>query len=264
MSCCVEQTNGSPPGGSSVDTATQEARILQEYDFRATPTEILANGATTIDDLPWVVVNRAAANLFQREAAGLRISQLLNTACALTTSSQTGPYIYTRLADIPNWRSGMTLIVEVLVVAYTAGDTTTGADGMRIGVLRLAGDPITGTGTSASSLTGGFRRGSVAGLKCIYHQQDTNAGTAVDFNLAAFNSFALQLTPTAFMATAIGNYPDAAPSGPWPQFAGTQVATQANSNPMTPDARLIVGLTCATDATPNLDFTIERLRVRAA
>lgn len=249
------------PGGGG---ALAEARVLQEYDFRSDPTQLLVNGPTLVDDLPFVVVNRAAANLFQRNAAGLRISQLASTAAALLSNSQTGPYIYTRLGDIPSWRSGMTLIIEVVVAAYTAGPASV-SDSIRVGLFRLAGNPVSGTGTSATSLTGGFRRSATAGnLKCVYHQQDTGNGTAVDANLAAFNSFALEISPDAFMSTAIGDYPDASDTGPWPQFAGTAVALQANSNPMTPDTRLVFGLTCASNVSPLLDFTIERARVRAA
>lgn len=244
--------------------AADEARVLFEYDFRSDPTEVLANGPTTVDDLPFVVVNRAAAERFQREAAGLRISQLASTPGIITTASQTAPYIYTRLGDVPNWRSDMTLIVEVFVPAYTAGPASV-ADRLSVGLLKFASNPVTGTGNNATLLSGGFRRSATVGnLKCVFHAEDTGNGTAVDANLAAFNSFALQMQPDGFMSTAIGNYPDGGATGPWPQFAGTQIALQANGQPMSPDTRLFIALTCASNVAPSLDFTIERMRLRAA
>jgi hypothetical protein len=256
VSCCVEQTNGSPGGPSAPD----ESRTLFEYDFRTANVVPIINGAQTIAGQPFVGANVASAAAFETNPTGLRIAQLASTPAVFTTTSQTAPHVYTELQNVPNWESGVDLIIEVFVAAYTAGPSSV-ADRCQSGLYRLISDPVAGTGAAAGGLFGGFRRSATLGnLKCIYWAIDTGTGTAIDGNLPGFNSFALKISTDAFVCTSVGNYA----SGSWSQFASAQVSTQANGPTSSPATRLIIAATFASNAAPSLDFTIERMRVRAA
>jgi hypothetical protein len=245
-------------GGSdrvNVAISVSDGLILQEYDFRATPTVPIVDGALTISGRPFVAVNSANAAAWELNANGLHLQQPVSSAGVFDTATQTSPYIYTRLGDVPGWQCGITLILEVFVVLYTAGDAAN-VERLEVGLWKLVNDPVTGVITGLQAA--GFRRSSTAGnVKVVYHIQNALAGSALDTNLVGVaNSFSTTIRPDGVASTAIGNYA----AGVWGQFAETQQSTQVVFL-NTPDTRLFFTGTFNSDATPNMDWTIERARL---
>lgn len=228
---------------------------LIEIDFAAEATRALANGAETFSGVPFTIGAAANATAWEIAAAGLRFAQPVSSAGTLLTTSQTSPHAYFRLGDIPRWRFGMVLCIEVYVVSYTAGDTLN--DALRVGQWKVANDPI--TGVVAGAQWAGFRRSS-SNPKCVYHAQSAGAGSAVDVDLTAtHNAFCVVVGNDGDSSIGIGNY-----SGSWPTFAAATVSTNPVANLSNPNTRITIGSVFASDATPAMDWTIERVRVRAA
>lgn len=264
MTCCVDQTDGEPGGGSggTPGEIVAEGTVLGEIDFRSTPDVAIVNGATTIDGRAFTAGSAANAGVFERNALGLRISQPVGAGGVFTTTSQTGPHIYCLLSTFPGYRAGLDLIVDVFVAAYTEGPASTN-DQLIVGLWKLQDDPIVTAPTIVAGLAAaGFRRSATAGnVKCVFNKQNALAGTASDANLVGVaNSFTMKRRAEDGQGhTGIGNYA----AGVWPAFAQVQQYTTTTFTD-TPNTRLVVAANFAASGAPTMDWTIERIRLSRA
>jgi hypothetical protein len=258
MSCCVERENGAAPGSGGGGDA---AGTLVEIDFREDPSVPIVNGAITIDGHPFVGANVANAAVFEQNATGLRIAQSNGAAAAITTAARTGPEVYLELSTLPDWDSARALIIELFVVAYTAGPASNN-DGLRTGVFKAINLPV--PTVVAAAVWCGFRRTPAGNLKAIYSGGQAVAGTALDTDLTGVaNSLCYKVETTgaasSCMETGIGNYA----AGQWPNFQYVVFGATAPNAPMMSDqAQLLIGGVWAASGAPTLDFTVERMRVR--
>lgn len=262
MSGCLERQDGEAPGGGGGSPASVAAGlVLVEFYFNQVAPAAIADGPlvvpSSIGDVPFEAVNSLNAATWEFDGNGLHFVQPAGVAGTLTTVTQTSPFIYCLLSDIPQWLYGPQLLLRMYVSQYVPGPTTVN-DGVCSGLWRLANDPIAGS-PGPNGLYYGFRRSNTAGVdKVIFNRQNNAAGTGLpDADLEGlYDVAAMTVSQNGLATTGFGNYA----AGVWSQGNQHQVGT-ATGVGFSESTRMLFGGQWAASGAPTLEWTIERAQL---
>lgn len=234
--------------------------VLAEIDFTAEPAGSIADGAVTVGGLPFTSAQAASAATWRFSGTGLDWALAAATAGVVNSTTQTAAHLYTTLGDLPGWRSGREIIVDLYIPSFLA---ETSGDGINVGLWRPAGTPY--SGSTVAFTGGGFRR-EVANAKAPYHRQGNaaaNAGTANYAGSITDTVVSLWFTRNGAIIVGHGTW-----SSGWPtDFLYGQIGSTTflgDSPLLVPTTRLVISAQHISDASPTSAWSAARMRIRRA
>ncbi len=229
---------------------------LYEVDFSTLANNTFADGAETIDGLPWVVANAAELATFDiLNGTGLRavVAASNGGASTMTSASQLAAYLYIELEDIPGYRPEHQYVFEIYCSAATH---EANGEGVMLGLWGVAADP---NSVSVARMRAGALVNGTAFDRVIRSTITTTNLEGTD-DRTGHNVLAIRLDPMGQGMVSSGTW-----SGDWPATdCGLSIPTSGGgSDPFNHGTvRLFLAFPTANDASPTTSTTVQRLRIR--
>lgn len=253
----VLSDNGTTVAFRSVSSLVDTAKVIYEVDYSSLANNTFADGVEVIDGINWTVANSVELATFDiSNGNGLRAINAISNGGAATmlSSSQTAPYLYTELQNIPGFSPEYDHIFEIYCSTIVQEQDT---DGVLIGLWGVAADPS--SSSVARMRAGGIVNGAAASVRVLQSVSQATTANSSEERLTA-NVLSVRIN-----GTGTGHIMSGVWSGTWPSLdCGLNLVTTAPLvDPFNHGSvRLFIAFPVANDATPTTAHTVQRMRIR--